>query len=76
MLLTGFSETLVRLFPPSSDESSEKRLDGGLDPSSTRLVTLSLWLRELRDKCRSDGNSDVEYLGLSCEGGFSKEVEA
>ena len=28
MLLTGFSETLVRLFVSSSFESSEKRLDG------------------------------------------------
>jgi hypothetical protein len=42
MLLTGFSETLVRLFTPSSDESSEKRLDGGLDSASTRLARLFL----------------------------------
>ena len=41
MLLTGFREVLVRLFAPSSMESSEKRLDGGLDAASNP-VKLSL----------------------------------
>jgi hypothetical protein len=44
MLLTGLREALVRLFAlvPSSVESSEKRLDGGLDTASKLLATLSL----------------------------------
>lgn len=44
MLLTGLREALVRLLTliPSSVESSEKRLDGGLDTASKLLATLSL----------------------------------
>jgi len=33
-LLTGLSEALIRLFLPSSVESSEKRLGGGLNAVS------------------------------------------
>jgi hypothetical protein len=41
MLLTGLSEALVRLFLPSSVESSEKRLDGGLEAASKWLAGLA-----------------------------------
>ena len=75
MLLTGFSEVLPRLFPSSSIESSEKRLDGGLDAVS-KLFRLSLRPSEAREDRRSDDGSDVN-LALSCGCGSdtSKDVE-
>lgn len=52
MLLTGLSEALIRLFLLSSVESSEKRLDGGLDGAASMvLATLSLILWETEARC-------------------------
>jgi hypothetical protein len=72
MLLTGLSEALIRLFLPSSVESSEKRLDGGLDAASMVLARLSLRLCETEARC-SGGTSTAEYLG--CWSGLSKSGE-
>jgi hypothetical protein len=58
MLFTGLSEALVRLFLPSSVESSEKRLDGGRDAASTWLVTLVLRPCKLAEESRSGGALD------------------
>ena len=77
MLLTGLSEVLVRLFAPapSSIESSEKRLDGGLDAVS-KLVRLSLRPSEAEEGCCSDDCSGVKSLALGCgSGGTSKDVD-
>jgi hypothetical protein len=65
MLLTGLSDALIRLFLPSSVESSEKRLDGGLDAASMVLVRLSLRLCETEARC-SGGTSTAEYLVMGC----------
>lgn len=65
MLLTGLSDALIRLFLPSSDESSEKRLEGGLDAGSMVLARLSLRLCETEPRC-SGGTSTAEYLVMGC----------
>jgi hypothetical protein len=67
ILLTGLSEALIRLFLPSSVESSEKRLDGGLDPASIVLARLSLSLRLCETEARcSGGTSTAEYVVMGC----------
>jgi hypothetical protein len=65
ILLTGLSEALIRLFLPSSVESSEKRLDGGLDAAPMVLARLSLRLCETEARC-SGGTSTAEYLVMGC----------
>jgi hypothetical protein len=72
MLLTGLSEALIRLFLPSSVESSEKRLDGGLDAAPMVLAKLSLRLCEPEARC-SGGTSTAEYMDMGC--GVSKSGE-
>lgn len=75
MLLTGLSEALIRLFLPSSDESSEKRLDGGLDAAASMvLARLSLMLCEPEARC-SGGTWTAEYLVMGCGNGLSKNGE-
>jgi hypothetical protein len=74
MLLTGLSEALIRLFLPSSADSNEKRLDGGLDAASMVLARLSLRLYEPEARC-SGGTSTVEYLVMGCGSGLSKNGE-
>jgi len=74
MLFTGLSEALNRLFLPSSVESSEKRLDGGLDGASMVLARLSLTLCEPEARC-SGGTSTAEYLVMGCASGLSKNGE-
>lgn len=74
MLLTGLSEALIRLFLPSSVESSEKRLDGGLDAASMVLARLSLILCEPEARF-SGGTCTVEYLVMGCGNGLSTNGE-
>ena len=65
MLLTGLSVALVRLFLPSSVESSEKRLDGGADTGSVGLASVPSPLSGEREECLSGGISKAEYLILA-----------
>lgn len=65
MLLTGLSAALVRLFLPSSVESSEKRLDGGADTGSVGLASVPSPLSGKREECLSGGIPKVEYLILA-----------
>jgi hypothetical protein len=74
MLLTGLSEALIRLFLPSSVESIEKRLDGGLDAASMVLATLSLILCEPEARC-SGGTCMEEYLVMGCGNDLSTNGE-
>lgn len=71
MLLTGLSEALIRLFLPSSDESSEKRLDGGLDAASMVLARLSL--RLCKPEVRCSGGTSTVVMGRAS--GLSKNGE-
>jgi hypothetical protein len=74
ILLTGLSEVLIRLFLLSSVESSEKRLDGGLDGASMVLAVLSLILCEPEARC-SGGTCMAEYLVMGCGNILSKNGE-
>ena len=78
ILLTGFSasDVLVGLFAPSfiESESSEKRLEGGLDAAS-KPVKLSLRPSEAGEECFSDDSSDAKNLALCCGSGTSMDAE-
>ena len=78
MLLMGFSasDVLVGLFAPSfiDSESSEKRLDGGLDAAS-KPVKLSSRPSEAGEGCRSDDSSDAKNSVLCCGSSTSMDTE-